>query len=99
MINSVITGIFNIIINLVNVILTPIDALIENSLPSLNSAISAIGELFALIGSSIGWGISLIGIPTECIQLIVLYYSFKLTVPIGFYIIKLAIAWYNKLKF
>ncbi len=98
MINAILTGIFNVIISLVNVILTPIDSVISSALPDLSSGISAIGQLFATIGTSIGWCISLIGIPSECISLIVLYYTFKLTVPVAFSLIKMALAWYNKLK-
>lgn len=98
MINAILTGIFNVIISLVNVLLTPIDALIASSLPSLDNAINAIGQLFATIGVSIGWGISLVGISSECIALIVAYFVFKLTLPIAFYLVKTAIAWYDKLK-
>ncbi len=98
MINALLTGVFNVIIGLVSVILSPIDQVIQTALPDLASGISAIGKLFATIGTSIGWGISLIGISSECIALIVTYYVFKLTVPIAFSLIKSALAWYNKLK-
>lgn len=98
MINAILTGIFNVVISLVSVILSPIDNLIVSYLPDLANGISAIGQLFATIGTSIGWAISLTGISTECISLIVTYYVFKLTVPMFFYLIKLALAWYNKLK-
>lgn len=98
MINAILTGVFNVIISLVSVILSPIDNLIVSYLPDLANGISAIGQLFATIGTSIGWAISLTGISSECIALIVTYYVFKLTVPMFFYLIKLALAWYNKLK-
>lgn len=98
MINAILTGIFNVVISLVSVILSPIDNLIVSYLPDLSNGLSAIGQLFSTIGTSIGWAISLIGISSECIALIVTYYVFKLTVPMLFYLIKLALAWYNKLK-
>ena len=98
MINAILTGIFNLIINLVGIILSPIDLLIENALPNLDGAINAVGTLFNIIGQSIGWGISLTGISSECIALIVTYYVFKLSTPMLFYLIKLALSWYNKLK-
>lgn len=98
MINAILTGIFNVVISLVSVILSPIDTLISTYLPDLANGISAIGQLFSTIGTSIGWAISLTGISSECISLIVTYYVFKLTVPMFFYLIKLALAWYNKLK-
>ena len=98
MINAILTGIFNVIISLVSVILSPIDNLIVSYLPDVANGITAIGQLFSTIGTSIAWGISLTGISSECISLIVTYYVFKLTVPMLFYLIKLALAWYNKLK-
>lgn len=98
MINAILTGIFNLIIGLVNVILTPIDSLIETALPSLDNAVNAIGSLFAVISNCLGWAISVSGLSSECIALIVTYYVFKLSTPMLFYLIKLALSWYNKLK-
>lgn len=98
MINAILTGIFNLIIGLVDVILSPIDTLIETALPSLDGAINAIGSLFAVIANGLGWAISVTGLSNECIALIVTYYVFKLSTPMLFYLIKLALCWYNKLK-
>lgn len=98
MINALLTGIFKLIIGLVSIILTPIDALITSALPSLDSALTAVANFFNYIGSSIGWVISLTGLSSETLSLIVLYFTFKLTAPMLFYMIKLAISWYNKLK-
>lgn len=98
MINAILTGIFKLIIGLVSLILSPIDALITNALPGLDSALTAVANFFTYIGSSIGWVISLTGLSSETLSLIVLYFTFKLTAPMLFYMIKLAISWYNKLK-
>lgn len=98
MINALLTGIFKLIIGLVSLILTPIDALITNALPSLDNALTAVANFFNYIGSSIGWVISLTGLSSETLSLIVLYFTFKLTAPMLFYMIKLALSWYNKLK-
>lgn len=98
MINAILTGIFNLVIGLVDIILSPIDLVIKTALPSLDGAINGIGQLFALISNSLGWAISLTGISSECIALIVTYYIFKLTLPITFSLVKSAIAWYDKLK-
>lgn len=98
MINALLTGIFKLIIGLVSIILSPIDALITNALPSLDNALTAVANFFNYIGSSIGWVISLTGLSSETLSLIVLYFTFKLTAPMLFYMIKLAISWYNKLK-
>lgn len=98
MINKILMGIFKLIISLVSLILSPIDALITNALPSLDNALTAVASFFTYIGSSIGWVISLSGLSSETLSLIVLYFTFKLTAPMLFYMIKLALSWYNKLK-
>lgn len=98
MINKILMGIFKLIISLVSLILSPIDALITSALPSLDNALTAVANFFTYIGSSIGWVISLTGLSSETLSLIVLYFTFKLTAPMLFYMIKLALSWYNKLK-
>lgn len=98
MINAIVNGIISLIISLVNVILTPIDSLISQFLPDLSSAISSFGQLLNTISGSIGWVISLSGISATAISLIVMYFTFKLTVPVLFSAIKSAIKWYNSLK-
>lgn len=98
MINALLTGIFKLIISLVSIILAPIDLLITNALPNLDNALTAVASFFTYIGSSIGWVISLSGLSSETLSLIVLYFTFKLTAPMLFYMIKLALSWYNKLK-
>lgn len=98
MINKILMGIMKLIISLVSLILAPIDLLIESLLPDLSNALTSVGEFFNLVGQSIGWGISTLGLSNETLSLIVLYFTFKLTAPIAFYMIKLAIKWYDKLK-
>lgn len=98
MINKLLMGIIKLIVSLVTVILSPIDALIESALPDLSNALSAIGNFFTLISNGIGWVISLTGLSNETLSIIVMYFTFKLTAPMMFYMIKLALSWYNKLK-
>lgn len=98
MINAIINGIMNLIMSLVNIILTPIDLLISNFLPGLDSALTAFANYLALGSTYIGWGIDFLLIPTELVALVITYYTFKLSVPILISTIKLAIKWYNSLK-
>lgn len=98
MINAILMGIISLIINLVTVILSPIDNLIQTALPDLSNALTAVGNFFNLIGSGIGWVISLTGLSNQTLSLIVIYFTFKLTAPMLFYMIKLALSWYNRLK-
>lgn len=98
MINKILLGIIKLIVSLVSVILTPFDNLIQSALPSLSNALTAIGSFLNIISSSIGWAISLSGLSSSAISLIVAYFVFKLTAPMLFYMIKLALSWYNRLK-
>lgn len=98
MINTILNGFFNIIIGLVNTILSPIDSLIIDKIPALDIAFNAVGTFLDLCTSSIGWVLSCFGLSSSCLSLIVAYFVFKLTVPILFSTIKLAIRWYNAMK-
>ena len=98
MINAILKGIISLIIGLVSLILTPIDNLILTALPNLSNALTAVGNFLNLISNGIGWAVSLTGLSNETLSLIVMYFTFKLTAPMLFYMIKLALSWYNKLK-
>lgn len=98
MINAILKGIFKLVTSLVGVLLTPIDNLISTSLPDLQTGLNAIGEFLSLATSSVGWVLSVFGLSSECLSLIVLYFTFKLTVPLTISTIKSAIRWYDKLK-
>lgn len=98
MINAILKGIMSLIIGLVNILLTPIDLAIKSALPDLADAISSIGSYFNLALENVGFAISLTGLSSTAISIIVLYFTFKLTMPITFATIKLAIKWYDKLK-
>lgn len=98
MIGKILSGIIGLIISLVNLILTPIDNLITSALPDLSNALTSVGNFLTLCLQSIGWVISLSGLSSSVISIIVVYFVFKLTAPLLFYLIKLAISWYDKLK-
>ena len=98
MINAILKGIFKLVISLVNLLLAPIDAIISNALPNLSQGLTAVGQFLSVCTQSIGWVLSVFGLPSGCISLIVVYYVFKLTVPLVVSSVKLAIRWYDKLK-
>ena len=97
MIKAIISGLIQLIINLVNIFLTPINALINQFMPSLNNAFNAIGSFLNICVSSIGWVISALGIPPVVIELIIAFYTFKLTVPLLVHAVKLVVKWYRAL--
>lgn len=98
MINAILKGIFKLVTSLVTVLLAPIDSIISNALPTLSSALTAIATFLNTITSALGWVLSVFGLSSECLSLIVVYFTFKLTVPIVISSIKLAIRWYDKIK-
>lgn len=98
MINAILKGIMSLIINLVELLLAPIDLAIGAALPDLSTALSSVGQYFGLALQNVGFAVSLTGLSSTAISLIVLYWTFKLTLPITFHTIKLAIKWYDKLK-
>ncbi len=98
MINALLKGIFKLIIGLVTLLLKPIDIAIASVLPGLSSAFSGVANYLNIIGSGIGWGISATGLSSSTLSLLVAFFTFKLTLPVSFWLIKLAIKWYDKLK-
>lgn len=98
MINAILTGVFNLVIGLVNVLLVPIDNLINSALPSVSDGINYVNGFITYILSIIPYICSWLNLPKLFIDLIIGYWTFKLTVPLAVHTVKLAIQWYDKLK-
>ena len=98
MINAILTGIFNVIIALVNIILAPIDMAIAAALPELDEGLSAVADMFDVVNDVTGYVISASGLSDIAIDMVIAYWVFALTIPLTFRSIKLAIKWYNNLK-
>ena len=97
MIDKIISGLISLVLQFVEILLYPIDTLVQNYLPSLSSALQSVSTFLSYCVSSIGWVISLVGIPTSVISLLIAYYGFALVVPALVYIVKLGIKWYRAL--
>lgn len=98
MISKLISGVFNLIISLVDLLLKPIDIIIDNALPSVSEGLNYVSALFNWIGNLLPWGVSWFGLNSEVVALFVAYITFELTVPLAVHTVKLAIKWYNALK-
>lgn len=98
MINSLLKGIFSLIISLVNLLLGPLDALINNALPSVATGLEYVKIFIDFILGFIPWICSWFNFPPQFLSLLIGYYTFKLTVPLAVHTIKLAISWYDKIK-
>jgi len=97
-INAIMQGIFSIIIGLVNILLTPIDALISSALPDLSDGLDMVSQFFSWVSGVIPWSVSWFGLNSTVLNLFVGYITFELTAPLVISTIKLAIKWYDKLK-
>lgn len=98
MIKAIISGIFKLVISLVNILLLPIETIISNFLPGFSSGLDKVSIFFNWVANLIPWGISWFGFDDTVIALFVSYITFELTVPLMIHTVKLALAWYNKLK-
>lgn len=98
MIGALLSGIFSLIISLVNVILAPIDALISTLLPDLSNALDYVSNLFSYVNGVIGYAIDASGLSDVSIALIVSYYVFVIGGTFSVSVVKLALKWYEKLK-
>lgn len=98
MIKAIISGIFKLIISLVNMILLPIDNLIGQFMPGLSSTLDTISDFFDMLGDVVPFICSYTGLNTEIFNAVVAIITFILTVPFMVSTIKTALAWYDKLK-
>jgi len=97
-IEVIISSIFNIISFLIHLILLPIDLLIANYLPDVSSLFANISEYIEIALTYVGFIISITGIPPAMIGLLAAYWTYILTIPIQVWFIKLAVAWWHRLK-
>lgn len=98
MIGKILSGIFKLIIKLVNLLLLPIDTLISNTLPSLDSALTAFNNLIDYVINVIGFCVNASGLSDISITLIVAYWTFVIGGTLSVSLVKLALKWYDKLK-
>ena len=87
-----------LIMSLVSLLLSPIDALIDKFLPDLSKMLDMVNGFFNYIGDFISWAVSWTGLNTTVLSIVVGYFTFILTVPLLVSTIKLALSWYDKLK-
>lgn len=97
MIGKILSGIFNLIIGLVNVLLAPIDNLISSSLPSIDRGLQAFNDLIDFVVNIIGYVVDASGLADYAIALVVGYWVFVITATFSVAVVKLAIKWYQAL--
>ena len=98
MINTIITGLFEFITSIVNILLYPINLLIDQYFPDITNALVLVRQLFGYLFQFSGWILDACLISPETISLLISYLTVRYTVPYLVYGIKLAIRWYESLK-
>lgn len=99
---EIIAFIFNVIIGiifrLIQLVLYPIDILLQTIFPDVSNALTNVGDFLTLVASGLGWAISASGLTTAALALIAAYFAIKLTLPLNLWFVKLALKWYHVLK-
>ncbi len=98
MIKAIVNGVMSLVISFVGVLLSPIDALINQFLPSVGDALGYVGNFFTTLGGVVPFVLSYTGISMEFISICVDLIVFVYTLPYAIHAIKLAIKWYQSLK-
>ena len=98
MINAILKGVFNIVTKFINILLSPINALIVSFLPGFNDMLSYISQFFTTASQYVGFITDSLFIDSNVLSFLILYWTFKLTFPLAVYSIKLVVKWYNSLK-
>ena len=99
MISQLVSIVLNAVIGFLNIILIPIDIFISNILPAdVLDIFTTINDFIDFIISNIPYVINMTLLPAFIVKVIVDYIIFAISVRYVFYVVKLAIKWYDKLK-
>lgn len=95
MISKFLSGLFSVITGFISLLLTPIDAFIENVFPDFNAGLNALGSLVSWLSRFLAYAVDLSGIPTDVIALVVGFWLFAIGSTMAFYVVKLVLRWYR----
>ena len=91
--------VLDFVIYIVNILLVPFDFVVSNFMPSyIENSLSYIVNAFGVAFSYIGYVLDSVGFESFTIVLFADYMLFKVMVPLGVSVIKLAIRWYYTIK-
>lgn len=98
MIKKIINGIFGLITSLFSALLYPILNALLGILSPITTLMEYLNPFVDFAFNSIGWCIDFVGIDNNIINLIVIYFGYSCVIPIGQFVIKIAIKWYDAFK-
>lgn len=90
--------IFKAVKSLINLILLPLDLVINGLFPDISSLITNVNSFFNSITTGILWVKSWLPFTTTFYVVLVAVLTFNILVPFTVHTIKNIIAWYNRLK-
>lgn len=98
MINKIIEGIFNVIIFLANLILSPLESALNVIVPNLTNALGVVGDFLDTIIGYVPWVVSMLGLTPFIMGIISSLLTAIVMIPLTAHAIKIAVKWYNALK-
>lgn len=98
MINAILKGIIKFITSLIGIFLLPINTLINNAFPNFANLLDTVSSFFHLVIQYFGYILDMLCIDSNTISFLILFWTFKLTIPYLVYLVKLIVQWYDKLK-
>lgn len=98
LINTLLQGVLNLVMFLINILLAPIDQIIAYYIPTLDDAFSLINSYIDKLIEYSGFVVSYSGLTTTTINIIIVLLVFYYTVPLMIHGIKLSIKWFKTLR-
>lgn len=93
--NTIFNGLFNIISSMMHFVMMPINLIIQNVLPDVQSALNAMNGYLNKVGEFLSFGLSYFGFYTELIDVSVLIIGAIMTIPLLVHSLKLILRWYR----
>lgn len=97
MIRVIIIGVLRLLSLIINVILYPINLLLQTAVPNIDNAFAKINEFFNTISSYAVFGLSYLGIQSSYIQIMTILFIAIITIPLLVHALKLIAAWWETL--
>lgn len=94
----ILTFIMSVLFTIINVLLIPIDAIINALIPNFGQLSTSIVNFFNLALTYIGNAMSMLGINSVVVGMLIAFWTFKLTAPVGMWLLKLIFKWWHAVK-
>lgn len=99
MVKFIIKALLKVIMFLVDIVLAPLNLLIRALMPDFANIISIVNGFFDMLGDYSAIAVSYLGLTPLVLNSILLLLGAIISIPLAVHTIKLAIRWYNALKF